>query len=117
MDRAGAGAAGCLLVYPCNLLIGYIGCVILFITMLLVTVLLITNLSIKRMSRGVVDAGKRTVEKVRENVEERRKNRLYIENLRGEEEYDEPYDPLQPREPELLTKRSFRKKKLMPTYF
>ena len=117
MSGAGGGAVGCLIVYPCNLLIGHIGCVILFITMLLVSVLLLTNLSIKRMSRGVVDVGKRTVEKVRENAEERRQNRLYIENLRGEEPIEEPYEEPKQREPELLTRQSFWKKKPMPSYF
>lgn len=117
MSGAGGGAVGCLIVYPCHLLIGYIGCVILFITTLLVSVLLLTNLSIKRMSRGVVDVGKRTVEKVRENAEERRQNRLYIENLRGEEPQEEPYEAPKQREPELLTRQSFWKKKPMPSYF
>ncbi len=117
--RAGSGAAGCLLVYPCNLLLGNIGCIILFITMMLVSVLLLTGLSIKSMSRGVVDAGKRTVEKVRESAEQRRQNKLYIEDLREDEE--EPlslyYEPEQPREPELLNRNSFRRKKSMPNYF
>ncbi len=114
---AGSGAIGCLIVYPCQLLIGYIGCLILFFTMMFVSVLLLTNLSIKRMSRGVVDAGKRTVEKVRINAEERRQNRLYIENLRGEEPEEEPYEEPAQREPELLTKQSFWKKKSAPSYF
>ena len=120
MQGAGSGAVGCLLVYPCNLLIGYIGCVILFVTMLFVSVLLLANLSIKKMSRDVVDAGKRTVEKVRINAEERRQNRLYIENLREEEPEpeEEPYDAPRAKEPELLTRQSFwMKKKAMPSYF
>ncbi len=117
-NHAGGGAVGCLLVYPCNLLIGYVGCVILFITMLLISVLVLTGLSLKRMSKGVVDAGKRTVEKVRVNAEERRQKRLYIENLREEQDDGEAlFDPSQPREPELLTRQSFRKKKPVPSYF
>jgi hypothetical protein len=114
---AGGGAVGCLLVYPCYLLIGPVGCVILFITMLFVSVLVLTGLSLKRMSQGVVDAGKRTVEMVRVNAEERRQNKLYIENLREEEEEEPPFDTGKTREPEILTKESFRKKKPMPSYF
>jgi|AGTN01.2.fsa_nt_gi DNA segregation ATPase FtsK/SpoIIIE and related proteins len=116
---AGSGAVGCLLVYPCNLLIGSIGCIIFFITMLLVSVLVLTNLSIRSMSRGVVDAGRRTVEKVRESAEQRKRNKLYIEDLRDDE--DEPLslpcEPEPPRGPELLNRQSFRKKKPMPNYF
>ena len=112
---AGGGAVGCLLVYPCHLLIGHVGCIILFITMLLVSVLVLTGLSIRRMSQGVVDAGKRTVEKVRENAEERR--RLYIENLREEEPDERRREPERQREPEIPTRESFRKKKPMPSYF
>ena len=114
---AGGGAVGCLLVYPCHLLIGHVGCVILFITTLLISVLVLTGLSIKRMSRGVVDAGKRTVEKVRETAEERRQNRLYIENLREEQEETPPYETDRSREPEIPTRESFRRKKAMPSYF
>ena len=114
---AGGGAVGCLLVYPCHLLIGHVGCVILFITTLLISVLVLTGLSIKRMSRGVVDVGKRTVDKVRETAEERRQNRLYIENLREEQEQAPPYETDRTREPEIPTRESFRRKKGMPSYF
>jgi len=117
---AGGGAVGCLLVYPCHLLIGHVGCVILFITTLLVSVLVLTGLSIKHMSKGVVDAGRRTVEKVRETAEERRQNRLYIENLRAKEPAapdDRTYESDRQREPEIPTRESFRKRKPMPSYF
>ncbi len=118
MDNgAGAGAAGCLLVYPCWLLLGTVGSVILFITLLLIAMLIITGLSIKKMSRDVVDAGKRTVEKVREGAEQRRQNRLYIENLRGEDEGQLVFAEEGPKEPELLTSKSFRRSKPMPSYF
>ncbi len=119
LQYAGAGAVGCLLVYPCNLLIGNIGCIILFITMMLVSVLLLTGISIKSMSRGVVDAGKRTVEKARESAEQRRQSKLYIENLREDEDelISAYFEPEPPREPELLNKRSFRRQKPMPSYF
>ncbi len=100
-----SGAVGCLLIYPFNLLIGDIGCVILFVTSLLVSVLALTNLSIKKMSKDVAMAGKRTVERARETAVERKKNRLYIEDLRENNEYEEDDGP------ELLDSKSFRKKK------
>ena len=109
-----SGAVGCLLVYPVHLLIGSIGCVILFVTMLLVSVLALTNLSLKKMSQNVAMAGKRTVERARETAVERKKNRLYIENLRENEGYAEEDDG----GPELLDARSFRRSKKQPvSYF
>ncbi|MDD5016483.1 MAG: DNA translocase FtsK 4TM domain-containing protein [Eubacteriales bacterium] len=104
-DGAGSGAVGCLLVYPFNLLIGDIGCVILFITTSLISVLALLNLSIKKMGQNVAKAGKRTVEKAKETVAERKKNRLYIEDLREEQDEEEIL------EPEILGKKSFFKKK------
>ncbi len=113
---AGSGAVGCLLVYPCDLLVGHVGCIILFITMAIICVLIIANLSIKKMSQDVARVSKRTVEKARETVsvraEERRKNRLYIENLRD----DMPEEDDEPDEPEILDERSFRRKKKQPAY-
>lgn len=105
VQHTAAGAAGCLLVYPCSLLIGDIGCVILFITGTLVSVLVLANLSIKNVSRSVAIAGKRTVEKAIENVTERKKRRLYIENLRDDQENVMLY------EPEIPSRESFDKKK------
>ena len=106
-----SGAVGCLLVYPVHLLIGSIGCIILFVTTLLVSVLALTNLSIKKMSQNVAMAGKRTVERARETAVERRKNRLYIEDLRDNSEYSQ-----EDGGPELLDAKSFRKKKHAPSY-
>lgn len=102
----GSGAVGCLLIYPFNLLIGDIGCIILFVTSLLVSVLALTNLSIKKMSQNVAMAGKRTVERARETVVEHKKNRLYIEDLRENNDYSDDDGG-----PELLDAKSFRKKK------
>ncbi len=113
---AGSGAIGCLLVYPCDLLVGHVGCIILFITMAIICVLVIANLSIKKMSQDVARAGKRTVEKARETVAvrvaEREKRRLYIENLRD----DMPEEDDETGEPEILGERSFRRKKKQPAY-
>lgn len=105
VEHIAAGAFGCLLVYPCNLLIGDIGCIILFITTLLVSVLVLANLSLKSMSKSFATAGKKTMEKAIETVNERKKRRLYIEDLRqGREE-----DILD--EPEIPSRESFDKKK------
>lgn len=104
MNGAGAGAIGCLLLYPCNLLIGDIGCVIFFITASLVSILVLANLSIKSMSKSVADAGKRTVVKAIENVAERKKRRLYVEDLRGDQDGVILY------EPEIPSKQSFGRK-------
>lgn len=100
----GSGAIGCLLLYPFNLLIGDIGCVILFITASLISILILANLSIKKMSKTVANAGKRTVERVRENAADRKQRRLYIEDLRQENSLKET------DEPEILGEKSFRKK-------
>lgn len=113
---AGSGAVGCLLVYPCDLLVGHVGCIILFITMAVICVLIIANLSIKKMSQDVARAGKKTVEKARETVAvraaERQKRRLYIENLRE----DMPEEDEEADEPEILDEKSFRRKKKQPLY-
>ncbi len=105
VEHVAAGAVGCLLVYPCNLLIGDVGCIILFITTLLVSVLILLNLSLKSIGRGVAIAGKKTKEKVVESVNGYKKRRLYIEDLRQgrEEEYT--------GEPEIPSRESFDKKK------
>lgn len=103
-NGAGAGAVGCLLLYPCNLLIGDIGCVILFITTSLVSILVLANLSIKSMSQSVADVGKRTVVKAMESAAERKKRRLYIEDLREDQEDVILY------EPEIPNKESFDRK-------
>lgn len=109
----GSGAIGCLIVFPVHLLIGSIGCVILFVTALLIAVLALTNLSLKKMSQNVASAGKRTVERARETAVERKKNRLYIENL-SESDRDDTEDD----GPELLDAKSFRKsKKKQVSYF
>ena len=102
---AGSGAVGCLLVYPFNLLIGDIGCVILFITACMISVLILLNLSVKKMGQDVARVGRRTVEIAKETVAERKKHRLYIEDLR--DDYPEVDDC---DEPEILNKKSFRKK-------
>ena len=101
----GSGAIGCLLVYPVNLLIGDIGCVILFITTSLISILVLANLSIRKMSRKVADAGKRTVEKAIENAAMRKQNRLYIEDLRKQQMSEGN------QEPEILDEKSFRKRR------
>jgi len=105
LNGAGSGAIGCLLLFPCNLLIGNIGCVILFITTSLVSILVLANLSIKSMSKSVADVGRRTVVKAIENVTERKKRRLYIEDLRGEQEDVILY------EPEIPNRESFERRK------
>ncbi len=102
---AGAGAIGSLLVFPCYLLIGDIGCVILFITLILISVLVLTNLSIKKMGTDVAMAGKRTVERAIESVSDIKKRRLYVEDLRDEQ--DDDYL----KEPEILGKKSFHRRK------
>jgi S-DNA-T family DNA segregation ATPase FtsK/SpoIIIE len=108
----GSGAAGCLLVYPVHLLIGSIGCIILFVTTLLISILALTNLSLKKMSQHVATAGKRTVERARETVAERKKNRLYIEDLRESEAADRDDDGLEP-----LNAKSFKRRKQSVSYF
>lgn len=100
-----AGALGCLLVYPSNLLIGNTGCIILFITGLLVAILVLANLSIKSMSKSVAVVSKKTVEKAIENANERKKRRLYIEDLRDDQENVIMF------EPEIPSRESFDKKK------
>jgi len=116
VQGAGSGAVGCLLVYPCDLLLGHVGCIILFITLTVICMLVITNLSIKKMGQDVARAGKRTVEKARETMavkaEERQKRRLYVEDLRD----GMPQEDGEPCEPELLDERSFRRKKKKPSY-
>lgn len=102
---AGSGATGCLLVYPCFLLVGKIGCVILYITLALVAILVLANLSIKKMSEKAISAGKTVVQKAKTNAEERRKKRLYIENLKEDAELANPFE-----EPELLSSKSFKNK-------
>ena len=107
LDSAGAGAVGCLLVYPCYLLIGEIGCIILFVTAALVSVLILTNLSLKKMGQDVVRVSKRTVERAIESTAERRKQRhLDMENLLDDHEPEE-----EPDEPEILGSHSFRRRK------
>lgn len=109
VEHKAAGAVGCLLVYPCNLLIGDTGCIILFITTMLVSVLILLNLSLKSISKsvatGVATAGKKTMEKAIETVSERKKRRLYIEDLRQGQEAG-----LQD-EPEIPSSESFDKRK------
>ena len=116
MMGAGSGALGCMLVYPCDLLLGHVGCIILFITMALICVLILTNLSIKKMSQDVARVSKQTVQNARETVAERaaerKKRRLYIENLRD----DMPEEPDEPDEPEILGEKSFRHKKKSASY-
>lgn len=111
MTGAGSGALGCLLVYPCDLLLGHVGCIILFITLALISVLILANLSIKKMSQDVARVSKQTVQMARETVAEkaaeRKKRRLYIENLRD----DLPEEPEEADEPEILGEKSFRRKK------
>ncbi len=105
VQHMAGGAFGCLLVYPCNLLIGDIGCIILFITTLLVSVLILANLSLKSMGKSVAVAGRKTVEKAIETVSEHKKRRLYVEDLRQgrvEDYLDEP---------EIPSRESFDKKK------
>ena len=112
MRNVGAGAVGCLLVYPFHLLIGSIGCIILFVTTLLVSVLALTNLSLKKMSQRVAEAGRRTVDTVRETVAERKKRHLYIEDLRESAAAEDDDDGLEPLNP-----KSFKRKKQPVTYF
>jgi len=102
---AGAGAIGCLLVYPLNLLIGDIGCIILFITTALIAIIVLANLSIRKMGENVAQLGKRTVERAKENAAKRKNNRLYIEDL------SENFIEDDSEEPEILGKKSFHKKK------
>jgi len=108
----GSGAVGCLLVYPFHLLVGSIGCIILFVTTLLVSVLALTNLSLKKMSQRVAEAGRRTVDTVRETVAERKKRHLYIEDLRESAAAEDDDDGLEPLNP-----KSFKRKKQPVTYF
>jgi S-DNA-T family DNA segregation ATPase FtsK/SpoIIIE len=105
VQHRAAGVFGCLLVYPCNLLIGDIGCIILFITTMLVSVLVIANVSIKKMGKTVATAGKKTMEKAIESVNGRKKRRLYIEDLR--QDHEEEYLD----EPEIPSRESFDKRK------
>lgn len=116
MTGAGSGALGCLLVYPCDLLLGHVGCIILFITIALICVLILANLSIKKMSQDVARVSKQTVQMARETVAEkaaeRKKRRLYIENLRD----DMPEEAYDPDEPEILGEKSFRRRKKQASY-
>jgi len=115
---AGAGAVGCLLVYPFHLLIGTIGCIILFITTILIPVLVLTNLSIKKVGKDVAGFSKTAMEKMRQSAEERREEReqkrLYIENLKEEQEQEELEEEPQP---EILGRKSFKRRKKHESYF
>lgn len=102
---AGAGAIGCLLVYPFYLLIGYAGCVILFVTSALVSVLVLTNLSLKKMGQDVARVGKRTVKRAIESVSARKSRSLDMANILAE---DAPQDP---NEPDILGAHSFTRRK------
>lgn len=107
LESAGAGAVGSLLVYPCYLLIGEIGCIIFFVTAALVSVLVLTNLSLKKMGQDVVRVSKRTVERAIESTTERKKRRhLDIENMLDDHEIED-----EPDEPEILGSHSFRRRK------
>ena len=100
---AGSGAVGCLLVYPLNLLIGKTGCIVLFITAIAISVIVIANLSIKSVGGSVAEAGRKAVMKARESAEERKKRRLYIEDLR------ENRAPASSDGPEIPGSESFKK--------
>lgn len=100
----GAGAVGCLIVYPFYLLIGYLGCIIFFVTSALVSVLVLTNLSLKKMGQDVARASKRTVERAIESVASRKK-RIDMANILAEETKGDP------NEPEILGAHSFMRRK------
>jgi len=100
---AGSGAVGCLLVYPLSLLIGKTGCIVLFITAIAISVIVIANLSIKSVGGSVAEAGRKAVMKARESAEERKKRRLYIEDLR------ENRAPASSDGPEIPGSESFKK--------
>ncbi len=105
-QSAGAGAFGCLLVYPCNLLIGDVGCIILFITMALVSVLVLTNLSLKKMGQDVAMVSKRTVQRAIESASLRKKHRIDMQHLLEDE-----IKTTDPDEPDILGAHSFRRRK------
>ena len=111
MSAAGSGAVGCLLVYPFNLLIGDIGCIILFITAALACILVLTNLSIKKMGQDVARVSKRTVEWAIDSASTRKSRRLDMHNLLDDDEPEQPEDD----EPEILGSHSFRRRK-KPSY-
>ncbi len=104
-QSAGAGAFGCLLVYPCNLLIGDVGCIILFITMALVSVLVLTNLSLKKMGQDVAMVSKRTVQRAI-SASLRKKHRIDMQHLLEDE-----IKTTDPDEPDILGAHSFRRRK------
>ncbi len=104
-DIAGAGAAGCLLVYPFYLLLGYAGCIILFVTSAIVSVLVLTNLSLKKMGQDVARVGKRTVERAIESAAARKSRRINMTNILAEDTQKDP------DEPEILGAHSFMRRK------
>lgn len=109
-NTAGAGAAGCLLVYPFYLLIGYAGCIILFVTTALVSVLVLTNLSLKKMGQDVARAGKRTVEKAIESAAARKSRSLDMANILAEDSQKDP------GEPDILGTHSFMRRRKKSSY-
>ena len=104
-NSAGAGAVGCLLVYPFSLLIGDVGTIILFITVGLISIIVLANLSIRRMGENVAQFSKKTVERAKESAARRKDHRLYIEDLSDEIAVGDDDGP------EILGKKSFQKKK------
>lgn len=93
MYSEGGGFFGSLLVYPANLLLGRLGAYILFFTAILICIMVITNLSLKKVGKGIGQAGKSTVEKIKTGIEERRfekgrKKKLFIDAIE-EEDYED----------------------------
>ncbi len=85
----GGGAIGSLLVYPANLLLGRIGSYIFFFTAILICVMVITNLSLKKLGLNIGRAGKKTVDKFRTSMDEKRNGRksrkLFIDEIEYED--------------------------------
>ena len=82
----GGGVFGSLLVYPANLLLGRLGAYILFFACILICIMVITNLSLKKVGKGIGDAGKNTVNKVKTGMAERRlekerNKKLFIDEI------------------------------------
>ena len=93
MHSEGGGFFGALLVYPANLLLGRLGAYILFFTTILICIMVITNLSLKKVGKGIGQAGKSTVDKIKTGIEERRfekerKKKLFIDAIE-EEDYED----------------------------
>lgn len=78
-DGIGSGVLGAIPVYPSIILVGVVGTYVLFITFILIGLIALTNLSLQQVSQNIG-------EKIAIKVKKERQKRLYVEELKGQEE-------------------------------